>query len=129
MDVMGPGVKESCRSERGFTLIETLIAMAVLAFGLTSLVLAISTGVLSVGKVTQRGTLQNVARSEMEYVKNLPYTAAPADYPTIVAPDPYTTTAVASPVGASDQGIQTVTVTVYFQGSPLFFLEGYKADR
>ncbi|MDP2661412.1 MAG: prepilin-type N-terminal cleavage/methylation domain-containing protein [Dehalococcoidia bacterium] len=120
---MGSGPKSNLRSEKGLSLLETLIATAILAVALTSLTLAASTGVLSAGKVTQRGTVLDVARAQMEHVKGQPY--APT-YTTLMGTDPYTTTVAVSTVIT---GLQTITVTVYSAGSPLFYLEDLKGDR
>ncbi|MDO8691952.1 MAG: prepilin-type N-terminal cleavage/methylation domain-containing protein [Dehalococcoidia bacterium] len=119
------------KSEKGLSLIEVLIATAVLAFALTSLTLAASTGVLSAGKVTQRGTVLDVARAQMENVKGQPYkpcASAPctSTYSTLTGTDPYTTSVSVSTVVT---GLQTITVTVYSAGSPLFYLEDLKGDR
>lgn len=115
--------------QEGLSLIEVVIGVALLGIVLSALVTALSTGALVVGKVAQRGTVQDVARAQLEYVKAQPYAAAPTTYPTITPPQPYTVTAIAAPLGAPDQGIQVVTVTVYFEGSPLLDLEAYKVDR
>lgn len=122
-------MKRLVRGDRGLSLIEVLIGMGLLAFTMTGLVLALSTGALATGKVTQRGTLQDLARSQMEYVKAQPYSAAPTSYPAITAQQPYTLAAVASPLGGSDNGIQLITVTVYMDGASLLALEGYKVNR
>lgn len=113
----------------GLSLIEVVIGVALLGIVLSALVMALSTGALVVGKVGQRGTVQDIARAQLEYVKAQPYAAAPTTYPTITPQEPYTITAVASPLGASDQGIQMVTVTVYWEGNSLMALEAYKVDR
>jgi prepilin-type N-terminal cleavage/methylation domain-containing protein len=116
--------------ERGLSLIELLIGLALLTIVLYSLLLAISTGVLAVGKVGQRGTLQDLARAELEYVKDQPYDPAPTTYPSISTSAPYSVTAEASPLGGpTDTGIQLITVTVYFEGNPALELQAYKVDR
>lgn len=117
------------RHEEGLSLIEVIIGVALLGIVLSTLVVGLSTGALVVGKVAQRGTVQDLARAQLEYVKAQPYAAAPTTYPSITPPQPYTVTAIAYPLGGSDQGLQVVTVTVYFEGSPLLALEAYKVDR
>lgn len=123
------GLVRILRQEGGLSLIEVVIGVALLGIVLSTLVVGLSTGALVVGKVGQRGTVQDLARAQLEYVKAQPYAEAPTTYPTITPPQPYTMTAIASPLGASDQGIQVVTVTVYFEGSSLLALEAYKVDR
>ncbi len=123
MGVVGLGKKLNLWSEKGLSLLETLIATAILAFALTSLTLAASTGMLTIGKVTRTGTIVDVARAQMEYVKRQPYASSYAIQP---SPEPYTTTVAASSVVT---GLQTITVTVYSEGNQLFYLEGLKANR
>ncbi|MDO8692175.1 MAG: hypothetical protein Q7R39_19560 [Dehalococcoidia bacterium] len=117
------------RQQEGLSLMEMVIGLAVLSIVLTSLMVALSAGTLATGVVNKRGTAQDMARSQMESVKNAPYASAPTSYPTITPSQGYTVTNVAMPLGGSDQGIQWVTVTVYFAGNPIFTLEDYKGNR
>ncbi|MBI2848998.1 MAG: prepilin-type N-terminal cleavage/methylation domain-containing protein [Chloroflexi bacterium] len=124
------GMEGLLRNNRGLSLIEVVIGVALLGIALASLVVGLSTGSLVVGKVGQRGTVQDLARAQLEDVKTQPYVLAPTTYPSISVSPPYTTSAIASPQsGPTDQGIQLITVTVYFQGSPALEIQAYKVNR
>lgn len=128
MGVVGSGPKSNLRSEKGLSLLETLIATAILAFALTSLTLAASTGMLTIGRVTRTGAVVDVARAQMEYVKRQPYASGATTYPT-PSPDPYAPYTTAITASTVYTGLQTITVTVYSEGNQLFYLEGLKANR
>ncbi len=65
------------RKEKGFTLIEVLIAMALLGI----VAVAIFTGLATASRVMftadERATAESLARTQMEAVKELPYETAP----------------------------------------------------
>jgi len=115
-------------SERGATLVETLIAVAIAGIAITALLAGLSTGSMAVQKSDERTTAENLARAQMEYTKGLAYLAAPASYTTISAPDGYSISAQAASISGRDADIQKITVTVSYNGNS-FTLEGFKADR
>lgn len=119
------------QSEQAFTLVEALVSVAILTLALVVFIAGLSTGVLSSGHSDRLSTAHELARSQMEYVKELPYQAAPATYPTVTPPTGYGVTAAASdvPGGLGDPDIQLVTVQVTKDGAPVFTLEGYRVDR
>lgn len=123
------GLVRILRQEDGLSLIEVIIGVALLGIVLSTLVVGLSTGALVVGKVAQRGTAQDLMRAQLEDTKIQPYASAPTTYPSM-SRSPYTTTVEASPLsGPTDQGIQLITVTVYFEGSPYLEMQAYKVDR
>jgi prepilin-type N-terminal cleavage/methylation domain-containing protein len=56
----------SLQSEDGMTLIELLIAMVVMALGISALVAGFSSGILSVGRARQASTVGTLADKQME---------------------------------------------------------------
>lgn len=119
------------RSEQGFTLVEALVSVAILTAALVVFIAGLSTGVLSSGHSDRLSTAHELARSQMEYVKELPFQPSPATYATVTPPAGYTVSAAASdvPGGVGDASIQLVTVQVAKDGAPVFTLEGYRVDR
>ncbi|MEX2247766.1 MAG: type II secretion system protein [Dehalococcoidia bacterium] len=117
------------RSERGVTLVETLVALGIISTALIVFLAGISTGVISTSRSDRLSTAHEVARSQMEYTKALAYSAPPAAYPTVTPPAGYTVTANASAIPGGDASIQLVTVQVSKDGGVVFTLEGYKVDR
>ena len=73
--------------EEGVGLVETLIAVAILGLALTTLLSAVSTGSLATSRSEERVTAENMARSQLEYTKSLPYQPPPASY-AAVTPSP-----------------------------------------
>ena len=115
-------------SDRGVSLVETLIAVAIAAIAITALLAALSTGSMAVQKSDGRTTAENLARAQMEYTKGLAYLTAPASYATIAAPSGYSISADATSISGRDTDIQKITVTVSYNGDT-FTVEGFKTDR
>ena len=147
----------SMRAEKGFTLIEVIIAMALLAIVAVAILAGLSTGSRAIFVADERATAESLARSQMEYVKNLNvgYVKAPtggeASYANakISVPPGYeirsinragvedvSTNIVAVPWDSSrnqpapdDAGLQKIKLVIYHHGKSLLTLEGYKVDR
>jgi prepilin-type N-terminal cleavage/methylation domain-containing protein len=117
------------RSERGVTLVETLIAVAVLGIAIVVFVAGLSTGTVSTSHSERLSTAHELARSQMEHTKDATYNAAPYAYPTVVPPAGYTVTSNAGAIPLGDTSIQLITVEVSDAAGVLFTLEGYKVDR
>jgi prepilin-type N-terminal cleavage/methylation domain-containing protein len=136
------------KNERGFTLIETIIAVALLGVIAIAFLGALGTASLAIFIADERATAESLARSEMEYVKSANYTAAPwspssYELPT-TAPswdpshnalpsgyDGYTANVTAAEI---DTGIQKITIVVSHLGKEIISsgnstLEDYKVDR
>jgi prepilin-type N-terminal cleavage/methylation domain-containing protein len=117
------------RSERGVTLVESLIAVAVLGIAIVVFVAGLSTGTISTSKSDRLSTAHELARSQLEHTKDAAYNAAPYAYPTVVPPAGYTVTSNASAIPLGDASIQLITVDVSDATGVVFTLEGYKVDR
>ncbi len=117
------------RAEDGFTLVEALVSVAILAIALIVFLAGMSTGVLSSNHSDRLSTAHELARSQMEYTKETAYQAAPSSYPTVTPPGGYTVSANASTISGGDADIQLVTVQVTKDGLVVYTLEGYKVDR
>ena len=122
-------MKARLRSERGFALVETLVAVAVLASALVVFLAGLSTGSLSTAESDRLSTAHEIARSQMELTKAAAYNAAPYTYPTATAPATYGVSAAASTMSGGDANIERITVTVTKDGVAVFSLEGFKANR
>ena len=68
-------------NKKGFTLIEVLIATAILAVGLTSVLVVLNKSMNTMAVARQSAAAMNLAREEMELIKNVkyPYPDDPTD--------------------------------------------------
>ena len=117
---------------RGLTLVEIVIAMALIAIIAVAFLGGLSNAIMSLVVADVRTTAESLARSEMEYVKSQSYEDAPWDYEyDPPAYDGYAVEVRAEPLDEIDDGIQKITVTVshHSRTEPVITLEGYKADR
>lgn len=70
----------SMRNEKGFTLIEVIIAMALLGIIAIVFLGALATASKAIIIADERATAESLARSQMEYVKSQDYSIAPWAY-------------------------------------------------
>lgn len=128
--------------ERGASLVEILVSVAIMAIVFTVFLSALSTSISGVSVAREQVTAQNLARAQLECIQDHPYIsgAIPISYTTVC-----TVTALSSypmdvsisywysptftSVPADDSGMQWITVTVYHQGESVFTIEKYKAER
>ena len=127
------------RNEKGFTLIEVIIAMALLGIIAIVFLGALATASNAIIIADERATAESLARSQMEYVKNQDYDGVnnPPQY-TLLSDTPADYTIVIDAVRLdpngdgtdNDDGIQKITVTVdHLEKPEVITLEDYKVDR
>lgn len=122
------------RNEKGFTLIEVLVALAIVSLVVVAFLLAINTASKASLISDERTTAESLARSQMEYVKDpgLAYVLEATDYvldPGLTIPSGYSLTTSAQPINTPDDGIQKITVLVAHHGDDVLTLEDYKVNR
>ena len=118
-------------NQTGMTLIETLVAIAILA-----LISVVFLGGLVVGskgtlEADEQSTAESVARCQMEWVQGLTYVDnatqySPGDLDTFDDYGGYTANITAESLHSPDDGIQKITVTVLHKGNWVMSIEGYK---
>jgi len=113
-------------NETGVTLIEALVALAILGLIAVAFLSGLTTAAQATFIADQRATAESLARSQMEYVKNLDYVDAPWLYE--AEDNGYIVNVAAKLLDGHDpdDGIQKITVTVEHHDKPVFTLEGYK---
>jgi type II secretory pathway pseudopilin PulG len=115
-------------SERGESLVEILISVAIIAIVITAFLAALSTGAFSVALVRKQVTAENLARSQLEYVKNQDYITT-TDYSLISVSPSYSAYTVTVQSFEISSGLQLITVTVFYDDKPTFTVEDYKVNR
>lgn len=110
-------------------LIQTLVAIALLAVIGTTILTALATTSKAVRITDERDTATNLALSQMEYVKNQPWAAQYAPAPIPPEYDGYSATINVENITQRDSNIQKISVTVIHQSREVVTLEGYKVNQ
>jgi len=113
--------------ERGDSLVEILVAVAIISLSLTILVTALSTGFYGVRSSRHLTQANNLAASQMESIKVAAYAdVAGGTYPSVTAPPGYTIDVTQRQV---ETGLLAITVTASYDGEPLTVVSNFKVDR
>ncbi len=113
--------------EQGASLIEQLIAIALMGVVLVTLLYALSGGTLGVGVVGERVTASRLATTALESVRQIGYVTDTLSYtPALPVPPGYVVQVSASTVVT---GLQLITATVYHNGRLIWDIENYKVNR
>ncbi len=128
-------IRNGIRPESGATLLETVVALAVLG----TVAVTFLTGIYTTSKAAfladTRATAMSLAQSQMEWAENTTYSynATATGYPPAPIPSGkdyigYSANITATLVSghSSDDGIQKITVTIKRSGADVIKLEGYK---
>jgi prepilin-type N-terminal cleavage/methylation domain-containing protein len=119
----------SADSQRGLTLLEVVISIAVLGILLVGFVPALMQTTRTTINVDDRQTAKNLAESQMEFIKDQPYQTTYHPYDSSAAYPGFT---VDNPIAADttisnrDSDLQSVTVVVRKAGVQVISLAGYK---
>jgi len=122
-------MRKFLRRESGLGLVDTLVALAILGTAAVAFVAAIGTSSITAGDVKADTTAQSLARSQLEYVKALPFDEKAHSYPSIATPDGYSISTDVSNIPTADKEIQVITVTVSRSDETLLIVEEYKLNR
>jgi prepilin-type N-terminal cleavage/methylation domain-containing protein len=118
------------KGNKGFALIETIVALAVLGIVAAIFLGSVGTATRATMVAEEEVTAESLARSEIEYIKSCAYQDSATEYPidpTLSIPNRWS---MPNPtVEALDDGIQKVTITVQRDGENEFSAFIYKVDR
>jgi type II secretory pathway pseudopilin PulG len=115
--------------EAGTSLVEALVAIAILGVSATAFLLALSTGSIATRSQDEEAMAQGLVRTQIEAIKAAAYDATGASYAIISTPSEYGISLSTSSSLYGSSAIQKVTVAVSHAGTAVLTLEGYKADR
>jgi type II secretory pathway pseudopilin PulG len=137
-----------CGSSRGATLVEVLIAIAVLGLITSSIMPVLLMLNKAEFKWTEQTVSESLIRTQVEYIKGCPYiygnvSVPEPPYATVPTPDPsYEIEVFARPVlidpatqqhtylpSGQDEGIQEIEITVKHVDREIISATNYKVDR
>src|SRR3990172_7667882 len=75
--------------QRGVSLVEAMVAVALLGGGVLALVVAMSGGAMAVQENDALAEAQALVRAQMEYTKSYAYDTGASTYPAITPPEGY----------------------------------------
>ena len=136
MGVVGLFLKKRLKSEKGFTLLETLIALGIVGLIIVILLQALPVAILGTSRARAGMNLINLASSQMESIKVQPFQSSytpisivpPGFSVAITATVPVTYSYPSPSLAQTADTVQLITVTItgpYGSGS----VEGYKTRR
>jgi type II secretory pathway pseudopilin PulG len=117
------------RGEKGITLVESLVAIAILGGSVLTLILAMSGGALAIKENDQQAIAQSLARTQLEYAKSCTYDPGATTYPAVSAPGGYGITVGVTSVPDGDANIQKITANITRDGAVIMTAEDYKVNR
>ena len=120
--------------ERGFSLIETLVALALLGVIFVAYLSGLSVTFKATLVSDEQSTAGSLARSQMEWVKTATYVSSATNYAAAAIPSGndyigYSANISAASLNTPDNGIQKITVTIVHNGKTVINLDGYKVNR
>lgn len=116
------------KSEKGFALIEVVIAIAIMGIIAAAFMSALAGASRALFIADERATAESLARSQLEYIKSQDYSDNGTGYTTISSTD-YAITYISENV-TGQSGLQKITITVRHtvNSKDVITLEGYKGD-
>ena len=118
-------------NERGFGLVETLAAVAILGVAVVAFVGGLSSGTIAVREGNQELVAQSLAQTQLEYVKDYSYEPAATTYPTVDTPEGegYSICVEVGSIPDTDTDIQKIMVTISRDEEDILTVEDYKVNR
>lgn len=117
------------RSQRGFVMIEMMLAVAIVGTAMLAVVAAFSTASATAQHVEGATTGEWVATSQIELIKTATYVLTPGTYTSVAAPVGFAISNSTSAVTGGDENIQIVTVTVTRNGENVYTTSAMKVNR
>jgi len=116
------------REQRGTILAESLVALAILSIIGVAFLTATATGFFTSGTIADNAVANNLARDQLEDIKNSLFLAG-GDYPALTPPPGYSLSVDVLSIEGADDNVQRVRVTVLKSGKTLLVVEDFKVNR
>ncbi|NQW21577.1 MAG: type II secretion system protein [Chloroflexi bacterium] len=117
------------RSERGFVMIEMMLAVGILGTAMLAVVMSFSTASKTAAFIDDSATAEWVSTSQMELVRAAIFVPTPGTYSVVTAPTGFVVSNATSAIAGGDANIQIVTVTVTKDGATVFEASTVKVKR
>ncbi|MCL5074500.1 MAG: hypothetical protein M1136_02450 [Chloroflexi bacterium] len=120
-------MRRALLAEKGETIAEVLVALAFVAIIILPLLNAMSGSALATRLSDEKAIAANIARSQIEYIKNQTYNSTPTAYSLVATPPDYAVDITTSTTVSTD--LQKIVVRVSHYGKVILTLEDYKVNR
>lgn len=114
------------KNQRGFSLIEVVISIALLGILAVGYLSALNTGSKVLFMTDEQETAKNLAESQMEYVTGQPFATSYSPAPIGDEYAGYSADIVTANVTSRDSNIQKITVIIEHNGEEVTRLERYR---
>jgi len=124
-------VKTLVRGQKGFSLVEILVSVAILAVVGVAFLSALSTGYLALVLADEDTMAESLTRTEFENIRNANYPIVLGDYPAHKdVLGMYAVDIEVDELGdpAEERPVQLITVHISHQGEVVLTTETYKVD-
>ena len=116
-------------TQRGFVMIEMMLAVAIVGTAMLAVVAAFSTAARTAEFVEESTTGEWVATSQIELIKTAAYVLTPGTYAAVPAPVGFAVANTTANVAGGDANIQIVTVIVTQGGENVYETSALKVNR
>jgi type II secretory pathway pseudopilin PulG len=113
-------------NESGASLVEALVAIAIMGGVVLTMILSISGGALAVEQNDHEVIAQSLARTQLEGIKNAAYATS---YSTMSAPAGYGISVGVSSVLGGNANIQKITTNITLNSVVIMTVVDYKVNR
>ena len=121
-------VRALMRGERGFTLVEVLVAVAILGVIGVAFLSALSTGYLALILADEQTMAESLTRTKFEDIKNASYESVGSDNDTVLGYDVYVEVEQLGEPSEEKPPVKLVTVRVEHGGETVLTTETYKIE-